>query len=63
MNKANDKAVIIENMIKQYDDFKVLTDINLTVSCVEKMVIYRLSGSGKSALIRCLSHLVMVWKI
>lgn len=53
----SDYAVIIEDMSKWYDDFKVLTDINLTVKHGERIVICGPSGSGKSTLIRCLNHL------
>lgn len=53
----NNYAVTIENMSKWYDDFQVLTDINLSVKYGEKIVICGPSGSGKSTLIRCLNHL------
>lgn len=50
-------AVVIEGMNKWYDDFQVLTDINLSVKFGERVVICGPSGSGKSTLIRCLNHL------
>lgn len=44
-------------MSKWYDDFQVLSGIDLTVSHGERIVICGPSGSGKSTLIRCLNHL------
>jgi len=58
MTETNsDYAVQIEGMSKWYGDFKVLTDINLSVKHGERIVICGPSGSGKSTLIRCLNHL------
>ncbi len=56
MNKEN-LAISISGMSKWYDDFKVLTDIDLSVTFGERIVICGPSGSGKSTLIRCLNHL------
>ncbi|WP_442799655.1 amino acid ABC transporter ATP-binding protein [Polaromonas sp. CG_9.5] len=42
---------------KWYGDFKVLTDINLSVRTGERIVICGPSGSGKSTLIRCINGL------
>jgi ABC-type polar amino acid transport system ATPase subunit len=55
--KKEEYAVLIENMSKWYDDFQVLTDIDLFVKYGERIVICGPSGSGKSTLIRCLNHL------
>jgi general L-amino acid transport system ATP-binding protein len=58
LDQANAEfAVVIEGMNKWYDDFQVLTDINLSVKYGERIVICGPSGSGKSTLIRCLNHL------
>jgi len=62
MTDSNDNAVVIQNMSKWYDDFQVLTDINLTVKYGERVVICGPSGSGKSTLIRCLNHLEIYQK-
>ncbi|MGB5870620.1 MAG: amino acid ABC transporter ATP-binding protein [Albidovulum sp.] len=56
-SKSSDLAVSISNMSKWYGDFKVLTDINLSVKHGERIVICGPSGSGKSTLIRCINHL------
>jgi general L-amino acid transport system ATP-binding protein len=50
-------AISIVGMSKWFDDFKVLSDINLTVKYGERIVICGPSGSGKSTLIRCLNRL------
>lgn len=50
-------AISIVDMSKWFDDFKVLSDINLTVKYGERIVICGPSGSGKSTLIRCLNRL------
>jgi|TARA_B110000908_G_scaffold172400_1_gene239561 general L-amino acid transport system ATP-binding protein len=49
--------VEIRHMNKWYDEFQVLTDINLTVQSGERIVICGPSGSGKSTLIRCINRL------
>jgi polar amino acid transport system ATP-binding protein len=49
--------VAMEGVEKWYDDFKALTDINLTVRAGEKIVLCGPSGSGKSTLIRCINRL------
>jgi len=45
------------NVSKWYGSFQVLTDINLTVSKGERIVVCGPSGSGKSTLIRCFNRL------
>ena len=49
--------VEIDKLSKWFGDFKVLSDINLTVKAGEKIVICGPSGSGKSTLIRCVNQL------
>src|SRR5690606_11605228 len=50
----------IQGLNKWYDKFHVLTDIDLTVSAGERIVICGPSGSGKSTLIRCINALEKV---
>ncbi|RWP25786.1 MAG: amino acid ABC transporter ATP-binding protein [Mesorhizobium sp.] len=52
-----DKVVEVKNVSKWYGSFRALTDINLTVSKGERIVICGPSGSGKSTLIRCFNRL------
>ncbi len=47
----------IENLNKSFDDFPVLTDINLSVAQGEVVVIVGPSGCGKSTLLRCINGL------
>lgn len=47
----------IEHLRKEYDDFTVLNDINLTVKKGEVVVIIGPSGCGKSTLLRCINAL------
>ncbi|MFV0437438.1 MAG: amino acid ABC transporter ATP-binding protein [Desulfopila sp.] len=54
----HDKPIIqIIDMHKWYGEFHVLSDINLTVTRGERIVICGPSGSGKSTLIRCINRL------
>jgi polar amino acid transport system substrate-binding protein/general L-amino acid transport system ATP-binding protein len=55
MNNA--KIIEAKNVSKWYGTFRVLTDINLTVSKGERIVVCGPSGSGKSTLIRCFNRL------
>jgi polar amino acid transport system ATP-binding protein len=50
----------IERVNKWYGAFQVLTDVNLSVTPGERIVICGPSGSGKSTLIRCINHLEKV---
>ncbi|RWL09260.1 amino acid ABC transporter ATP-binding protein [Mesorhizobium sp.] len=52
-----DKIVEVKNVSKWYGSFRALTDVNLTVSKGERIVICGPSGSGKSTLIRCFNRL------
>ena len=49
--------VVVENLVKRFDSFTALTDINLSVAKGEKIVLCGPSGSGKSTLIRCINHI------
>lgn len=54
----NDEIIIsASNVDKFFGTFQALTNVNLTVSKGERMVICGPSGSGKSTLIRCLNGL------
>jgi ABC-type polar amino acid transport system ATPase subunit len=52
-----DPIVEVQALNKWYGQFQVLTDINLSVSRGERIVICGPSGSGKSTLIRCINRL------
>jgi polar amino acid transport system ATP-binding protein len=56
-NGSPPPMIVMEGVEKWYGNFKALTDINLTVSAGEKIVLCGPSGSGKSTLIRCINHL------
>ena len=47
----------VVNLVKNFDDVKVLKKINLEIKENEKVVIIGPSGSGKSTLLRCLNLL------
>ncbi|RWC21027.1 MAG: amino acid ABC transporter ATP-binding protein [Mesorhizobium sp.] len=51
------KIIEANNVSKWYGTFRALTDVNLTVSKGERIVICGPSGSGKSTLIRCFNRL------
>jgi len=54
----NDEVIIsASNVDKFYGTFQALTDVSLSVSKGERVVICGPSGSGKSTLIRCLNGL------
>jgi phospholipid/cholesterol/gamma-HCH transport system ATP-binding protein len=48
------KAIEMLNVYKSFGDVEVLTDINLTLSMDENLVILGRSGTGKSVLIKCI---------
>src|ERR1043166_1746443 len=50
-------AVEMIGVHKWFGEFHVLRDINLKVSCGERIVICGPSGSGKSTMIRCINRL------
>lgn len=47
----------IENLYKNFDDLKVLKNINIQVDKGERVVIIGPSGSGKSTLLRCINYM------
>ncbi|PWJ84415.1 amino acid ABC transporter ATP-binding protein (PAAT family) [Pseudaminobacter salicylatoxidans] len=51
------EIIRLANVGKNYGDFQVLQNINLSIAKGEKIVICGPSGSGKSTLIRCINHL------
>ena len=59
---AASPMILMEGVEKWYGTFKALTDVNLTVSSGEKIVLCGPSGSGKSTLIRCINHLEPIQK-
>ena len=56
-HEIGDVIIEMRKVDKFYGDFKVLKDIDLSVSRGERIVICGPSGSGKSTLIRCLNQL------
>ncbi|AYG70758.1 MULTISPECIES: amino acid ABC transporter ATP-binding protein [Rhizobium] len=52
-----EKIIEATNVSKWYGAFRALTDVNITVSKSERIVICGPSGSGKSTLIRCFNRL------
>ncbi|MBV9555546.1 MAG: amino acid ABC transporter ATP-binding protein [Pseudolabrys sp.] len=49
--------VAVENLVKRFGHFTALSDINLSVTAGERIVLCGPSGSGKSTLIRCINHI------
>lgn len=47
----------VENLVKNYENKKVLKGINLEIDCGKVVVIIGQSGSGKSTFLRCLNRL------
>jgi len=56
MNKEQ-KSLIVENLSLNYDDNKVLRDINFEIKDSEILALVGPSGSGKTSLIRCITGL------
>jgi glutamate transport system ATP-binding protein len=54
---SDQPIVLMENVSKSFGDFRVLTDVNLTVQKGETIVVIGPSGSGKSTLCRCINRL------
>lgn len=52
-----ERVIEISALNKSFGDFQVLTNVDLTVSLGERIVICGPSGSGKSTLIRCVNGL------
>src|SRR5574342_627145 len=56
-DKKEGDMIKVRNLVKSFGSQTVLTDINLSVSEKEVVVIIGASGSGKSTLLRCLNFL------
>jgi general L-amino acid transport system ATP-binding protein len=56
VNPADD-IIVCNNVSKWFDEFRVLSNVNLTIKRGEVIVIFGPSGSGKSTFIRCLNRL------
>lgn len=52
------EKLLIKNLVKNFGEKKVLTDINLQVNKGESVVILGGSGSGKSVLIKIIANLI-----
>ena len=52
-----ERVIEIRSLYKSFGDFRVLTNIDLSVDLGERIVICGPSGSGKSTLIRCVNGL------
>lgn len=57
MNKNAEPVVTMNGVSKWFDDFKVLSDINLSIRKRERVILLGPSGSGKSTLIRLINAL------
>ncbi len=58
MSEAKSEPIIVLNDVcKRFGDFQALTDVNLTVSRGERIVVCGPSGSDKSTMIRCINRL------
>ncbi len=58
MSEAKSEPIIVlEDVCKRFGDFQALTEVNLTVSRGERIVVCGPSGSGKSTMIRCINRL------
>ncbi len=58
MSEAKSEPIIVlEDVCKRFGDYQALTEVNLTVSRGERIVVCGPSGSGKSTMIRCINRL------
>ena len=51
------EKILVENLVKKYDDHTVLNDINVSIKEGEVVCVIGPSGSGKSTFLRCLNQL------
>lgn len=51
-------VIVINNLYKSFDDFKVLTGVDLTLNAGENLAVLGRSGSGKSVLIKLIVGLL-----
>jgi general L-amino acid transport system ATP-binding protein len=57
VSRADENAIMLQNVNKWYGSLHVLRDVSLTVAQGEKVVVCGPSGSGKSTMIRCINRL------
>jgi len=55
--EANQPALVVEDLHKKFDQFKVLKGVSLTASQGDVISLIGSSGSGKSTLLRCINLL------
>lgn len=51
------EKILVENLVKKYDDNTVLNNINVSIAEGEVVCVIGPSGSGKSTFLRCLNRL------
>lgn len=51
------EKILVENLVKKYEDHTVLNDINVSIQEGDVVCIIGPSGSGKSTFLRCLNQL------
>lgn len=56
--KIDTPAIVVEHLVKQFGDHKVLQDFNVILNKEENLVVLGKSGSGKSVLIKCIIGLL-----